>query len=192
VSEADPDDRASAPRLSPLLRYADIVDDVDALLDACARPLHRVVWANPLRAPIEQTARRLHAAIPAAERLAWHPAAWRLPSDSRPGNLVEYRLGHLHAQEEAALWAVPMLGALPGERVLDLCAAPGNKTAQLAIAVGERGSVVANERYRGRVDALRFNLDRLGMTNVVVTNRDGLSPKLGLPPFDRVLADVPC
>jgi 16S rRNA C967 or C1407 C5-methylase (RsmB/RsmF family) len=189
-------DAAAAPaepaQNSPLRRYAEIVDDVAALIASCATPLPRVVWANPLRGDVAETAALLERAHPTIERLRWLSGAWRMPPTERPGNWVEFKLGLIHAQEEAALWAVPMLGVLPGERVLDLCASPGNKTAQLAIATGNTGTVVANERYGARIDALRFNLDRLGVANTVVTNRDGHGFRYNNELFDRVLADVPC
>lgn len=175
-----------------LVRYAPIVDDFEAFIAACARPLARVVWANPLRGPLELTRELLLEACPAAEPIAWAEAAWRLPEGARPGNWLPYKLGLLHAQEEAALWAAPLLQAAPGERVLDLCAAPGNKTAQLAIAMQNRGLLVANERQHVRLDALRFNLERLGVENVVVSHQDGHNFVWDGLPFDRVLADVPC
>ena len=113
-------------------------------------------------------------------------------------------MGWIHCQEEVALWAVPMLQAAPGERVLDLCAAPGNKTAQIAVAMEDSGVIVANERRWDRLVSLRHNLERLGVTSAVVTRHnaarfpylDGSSPKtpfaLGSDGFDKVLADVPC
>jgi 16S rRNA C967 or C1407 C5-methylase (RsmB/RsmF family) len=189
---ASPLSTDTSPPDSPLRRYAGIVDDVEALIASCSTPLPRVVWANPLRGDVGEIAARVEANHPSVERLRWLENAWRMPPSERPGNWVEFKLGQIHAQEEAALWAVPMLGVLPGERVLDLCASPGNKTAQLAIATGNTGMVVANERYGVRIDALRFNLDRLGVTNTVVTNRDGHGFRYDNEPFDRVLADVPC
>lgn len=174
-----------------LQRYADIVDDPSAFYDAAASPLGRVVWANPLRGDLDATARTIREHWPGARPLGWMPHAWRLPADARPGSTLGHLLGDWHVQEEAALWAVPLLGARPGERVLDLCAAPGNKTAQLAVAMADRGTLVANERKRGRLAALRRNLDRLGVSCAVVTHADGMRLR-GEALYDRVLVDVPC
>lgn len=171
-------------------RYRDIVDDWDAFIGACARPLPRVVWANPLRCP-EDIAARVIARCPEAVPIDWHAGAWRLPHDARPGRWPEYRLGWLHGQEEAALGAVPALDVEPGMSVLDMCASPGNKTAQIAVSMGDVGSIVANERSNARLAGLRFNLERLGITCAAVTRGDATRYQ-GRDAFDRVLVDAPC
>jgi 16S rRNA C967 or C1407 C5-methylase (RsmB/RsmF family) len=175
-----------------LRRYASIVDDVDAFVAACDRPLPRVVWINPLRGDPKETEAALLARCPAATPVTWYPGAWRLPSDSRPGNWPEYRLGLIHAQEEAALWPAILLDAKPGEQILDLCASPANKTAQIAIATGDRAGIIANERNVPRLASMRFNLDRLGITSVAITAYDGLHMPGHKGRFDRAMVDVPC
>ena len=117
---------------------------------------------------------------------------WRLPPKTPVGTWPEYRLGWVHVQEEVTVWPADLLGAQPGERILDLCAAPGNKTARLAANMGNRGFLHANEKRWQRASALRFNLDRLGVTCAGVTIGDGRELALGGPPFDRALLDVPC
>lgn len=178
--------------VSPLARYAPIVDHVDAFLDAAKRRLPKLVWANPLLVDLERAQDAILARCPDATAVDWHPGAWRLPISARPGNWPEYVFGWLHGQEEAALWATTNLDVRPGERVLDLCAAPGNKTAQLAIAMDNRGSLVANEYFAGRLAPLRFNLERLGVTNAVVTRADAAQFRAPDGWFDHVLVDVPC
>lgn len=84
------------------------------------------------------------------------------------------------------------LGAQPGERVLDLCAAPGNKTAQIALGLGNRGTVAANDISQGRIKALSANLNRLGCLNTTITCWDGASYPRGAGRFDCVLVDAPC
>lgn len=95
-------------------------------------------------------------------------------------------------QEEISLLPAVLLDPAPGQRVLDLCAAPGSKTSAISAAMGETGTVVANDRDYGRLVMVRGNLDRLGAVNVSITRRDAANypPEAGL--FDRVLADVPC
>lgn len=184
----------SPPSLDHLRRYAPLLeaDEIDAFVEAARRPLPRVVWANPLRGDPVETAREVEALWPTATPLGWCDFAWRLPPDAQPGHALPFLLGRLHAQEEAALFAARALGAQRGERVLDLCAAPGNKTARLAVEMGDRGLVVANDVSAGRLPGLRRVVERLGLTSIAVTRGDAarLPGKLGA--YDRVLADVPC
>lgn len=189
-AEGAPVDRA--PLAAMLARYAPLVDDFDALLDYAARPLPRVLWANPLRAPVAHIEARVRARCPQAVALGWRPHTWRLPAEAKPGLWPEFLMGLVHVQEEAALWAGDLVGAEPGQRVLDLCAAPGNKTAQIAVQMGDRGTLVANERSRGRLPSLRRALERLGVSCAAVSQGDGarLSGQVGL--FDHALVDVPC
>lgn len=179
------------PDGASLERYREIVDDWPAFERASARPLPRTLWANPILADLEAVAGRVREDWPLAEELSWRPYTWRIPHDSSVGGAIPYRLGWLHAQEEAALWAVDAMSLSPGARVLDLCASPGNKTAQIAIALADRGLVVANERKAGRIAALRSNLDRLGITSAAVVQSDGVRFRSDVV-FDAVLVDAPC
>lgn len=207
-------------------RYRDLVGDWAAFVDACARPLPTVVWANPLRhgaleklaagcpdpatdAPAGHAAgavsaadaapragplleRRLRALGLEPQQVGWYPGAFRVPGLDSPGRTLEYYLGLLHVQEEVSLAPVVVLDPHPGERVLDLCAAPGGKTAQAAARMRNRGTLVANDAVAGRLPALRANCERLGALNVVVTREDGTQYPLESGRFDRILLDVPC
>jgi len=185
----------------PLLRYAPVLGP-DAHADfvaACARPLPRAVWVNPVRAADpDAVAARILDRCPDARPVPWWPHAFRLPADTTPGTWIEHRLGLIHIQEEATLWPAALLDLdAPNPhggpaRVLDLCAAPGNKTAQIAIRLGDRGLVVANEKDRGRLSQLRYNLERLGLTSVLVTRADGNRYPTPELPFDHALVDAPC
>lgn len=193
VSADHPRERADAEPMQRLERYAPLVDDLEAFLAACERTLPRVAWANPLRGDPEVIARRILARCPEAVPVPWWPHAYRLPEGVMPGNWLEFMLGLIHVQEEATLWPAALVGARPGERVLDLCAAPGNKTALIACQMGDRGLLVANEKNRGRLSQLRSNLERLGVTCAAVTNVDGRRLPADAPrDFDRALVDAPC
>ncbi len=180
--------------LAHLRRYAPLLPatELEPFLEAAARPLPRVVWANPLRASLERTEADVRALWPDAEPLRWCPGAWRLSPDAQPGHTLPFLLGRLHAQEEAALFAARALGARPGERVLDLCAAPGSKTARLAVDMEDTGLVVANDVSAGRLPGLRRVVERLGLTSVCVTQGNAAKFPGALGRYDRVLADVPC
>lgn len=172
-------------------RYRGIIDDWAAFLGALSSPLPRTLWANPLLAEPADVRAEVEARWPEATALPWRRDAWTIPAGTPVGGSIPYRLGWLHAQEEAALWAVDALMLSPGDRVLDLCASPGNKTAQIAIALRDRGLVVANERKADRISALRSNLDRLGVTSVSVVRSDGVRFRTDVR-FDAALVDVPC
>ena len=97
--------------------------------------------------------------------------------------------GYAWPQSRGSQLAGNAVGAEPGDRVLDLCAAPGGKAAQLAEVAGE---VVAVEKHRGRARELAENVERLGARNVQVLNVDALDLPDDLGDFDRVLVDAPC
>jgi NOL1/NOP2/sun family putative RNA methylase len=104
---------------------------------------------------------------------------------------LDHWLGHLHIQQ--AVMALPSLALAPrpGERVLDLCAAPGGKTSHLAELMEDRGCLVAVDPKEKRLRGLMSNLFRLGLSNVVVIASDGRELPDGAL-FDRVLVDAPC
>jgi 16S rRNA (cytosine967-C5)-methyltransferase len=101
----------------------------------------------------------------------------------------EWRDGLLMPQARAAMAVARVLGPRPGERVLDLCAAPGAKTTHLAALMRDQGRVVAVERHPGRADALRRTAARMGAGSVEVRTADATEPH---GTFDRVLVDPPC
>jgi 16S rRNA (cytosine967-C5)-methyltransferase len=110
------------------------------------------------------------------------PGAWRVERVDEQA-LAE---GRIWPQSRASQLAGLVVGSQAGERILDLCAAPGGKTTML------RGDVVAVELHEGRARELEENLRRLGATNVRVVNADGLALPEELRGFDRALVDAPC
>ncbi len=175
-----------------LRRYQPIVDDWEAFVDALHRPLPVCAWTNTLRLTPAQLAVELEAEGLRPVPLRWRSDAFRLAPEAEPGNCLAYVLGHFHVQEEVSLLPVLLLDPQPGERVLDLCAAPGGKTAQIAVRMENRGTVVANDRHPLRLRQLSGTIERLGLLNVSTTLHDGATFPLESGPFDRVLVDVPC
>lgn len=173
-------------------RYREVVPDFPAFEAAVRRPLPVTVWANPLRTTPEEARAWLEAEGLAPEPVAWHPGAFRLPAGTAPGRLLATLAGLVHVQEEVSLLPVRLLDPRPGERVLDLCAAPGGKAAQIAVSLGNRGTLVANDGDWRRLAPLGRNLERVGAANAVLTCCDAAGfPEVG-GAYDRVLADVPC
>ena len=111
----------------------------------------------------------------------------------KPGRHPYHHAGVFYSQEPSASSAAPLLGVRPGTRVLDLCAAPGGKSSQLAAALGGQGLLVSNEFVAARAEVLKSNLERMGVANAVVLNEDTGRIAAALPEFfDRVLVDAPC
>ena len=116
----------------------------------------------------------------------------KLPPGVDTRRLKALREGACLVQDDSAAAVVPFLAPQAGERVLDLCAAPGGKACQIAAEVGPTGEVVAVDNNPGRLKRLTENVQRLGLTNVAVVEADGRSlPDLGRP-FDGILVDAPC
>ncbi len=115
-----------------------------------------------------------------------------LPGGFVAGASPLFREGLLSLQDEAESVVVGLLEARPGDRVLDLCAAPGGKAGQIAEAIGGDGRLTAVERHGSRARALRENLvGRLRISNADVVCADGTRPPFARP-FDSVLLDAPC
>lgn len=123
----------------------------------------------------------------------WEPDGFYYPEDLRPGKLPWHEAGMYYIQEASAMAPAVLVGAKPGERVLDLCAAPGGKSTKLAACLQGQGILVANEIHPERAKILSANLERMGVRNAVVTNETPrrLASRFPLY-FDRIAVDAPC
>ena len=127
------------------------------------------------------------------EAIPWAPAGFMFPEDERPGKLPYYQAGLYYLQDPSAMAPAAALDAQPGERVLDLCAAPGGKTTQIAAAMAGDGLLVANDYNPRRIKALIWNLEHWGATNCVVLNEEPERLAAAAPGFfDKILVDAPC
>ncbi len=124
----------------------------------------------------------------------WSNDGFYLPADARPGLSTAYRLGLLYIQEASAMLPAEVLAARPGERVLDLCAAPGGKSSQTATRLQGQGVLVANDISEARARILQRNLEQQGLRNSVVTHADPVRnfPTEWRAYFDAVQLDAPC
>ena len=156
------------------------------------RPLPTTIWANPLKTTPEALSAKLTSASIPHEPIEWYPGGFRLPAEFKPGLRWEYLAGLYQVQEEVALLPVLLMNIEAGDRLLDMCAAPGNKTAQLSVALHNTGTVVANDRNVGRMRAASQTLNRLGLLNITTTTVDAANYSKHAGQFDKVLADVPC
>ncbi|MFB6282825.1 MAG: NOL1/NOP2/sun family putative RNA methylase [Halobacteria archaeon] len=172
-------------------RYRQIIPDFERFQKTIDRPLGRTARVNRLKSTREEAVEAAKSAGIMLEPLDWNDDAFYVDEGNRKlGNSLPYYLGHLHIQEEVSMLPTLVLDPEMDDDVLDLCAAPGNKTTQLSELASE-GTVTANDDDIGRIAALRNNTDRLGTTNVAVTNVDGRRFP-GRERFDSVLVDAPC
>jgi NOL1/NOP2/sun family putative RNA methylase len=123
----------------------------------------------------------------------WCPSAFTLSGEERPGLHPYHLAGLYYLQDPSAMSAAELLAPQPGERVLDLAAAPGGKTTHLAALMKGEGLIVANDIKNKRVGHLAQNAERWGAGNIVVTNEtpERLADHFGAY-FERVLVDAPC
>jgi NOL1/NOP2/sun family putative RNA methylase len=180
--------------MEPFERYRSIIDEFDAFLAACERPLPVTVRVNTIKTTVDRVQQAFADAGIDAEPVDWTDRVLRVETET-PGSTWPSFHGFTHSQEEVSTLPPIVLDPKPGEVVWDACAAPGGKTTQLAALMEDRGRLVANDTNLGRLSALRFNAERLGVTNVAVTNQDARNYSLkpfGFDQFDRVLVDAPC
>ena len=166
-------------------------DRFDALYAAPQDTAARGVTVSALRAAPEQFAAQADFPV---EPSPFCKAGFVVQDPAfKPGRHPYHHAGVFYSQEPSAASAAPLLGVKPGMRVLDLCAAPGGKSSQLAAALGGQGLLVSNEFVAARAEVLRSNLERMGVPNAVVLNEDTGRIAAALPEFfDRVLVDAPC
>ena len=126
-------------------------------------------------------------------QVPWEPNGYYVCEGSRPGLHPWHDAGAYYLQEPSAMAPARLLDAQPGERVLDLCAAPGGKTTQLAAAMQGRGLLVCNEIHPRRAQVLASNIERLGIPNALVLSEHPAKLAQRFPGyFDRILVDAPC
>ncbi len=157
-----------------------------ALADWNQRPAEVFVRVNTLKTTVET----LRNEAPEAEPHPFHPLILRLPRI--PREWID--AGLCYVQDPSTLAAPDMLAPQPGELILDACAAPGGKTTYLAALMRNEGRIIACDLWETRVQRLRENLTRLGVTNTKAVAIDTMKESPELPPggFDRILIDAPC
>ncbi len=155
--------------------------------------LKQSIRVNTLRVDEAELIKRLLARKVVLEKIPFtHHGYWVESAPFSIGASFEYLAGFLTPQSSVAQLPVEVLAPKPGERVLDMAAAPGVKTSQLAQYMNNQGELVAVEKSNLRIRGLKANLERLGVTNTIVYNTDAvLTVDWGLS-FDKILLDAPC
>ena len=161
-------------------------EEYDAFLQSLERPRAVALRFNPLKGEIP--------ALPfVGGNVPWESMGYYYDPAARPGLHPYHEAGVYYLQEASAMSAVALLDPQPGERVCDLCAAPGGKSTQIAGRMQGEGFLLCNEYSPKRAKILSQNIERMGVSNALVTNEtvEHLAQKLpGF--FHRVLIDAPC
>ena len=155
-------------------------------LKSLERPRAVALRFNPLKGEIHQ--------LPfVGEQVPWEPMGYYYDPASRPGLHPYHEAGVYYLQEASAMSAVALLDPKPGEKICDLCAAPGGKSTQIAGRMLGQGLLLCNEYSPARAKILARNIERMGVANAIVTNEKTERLAAKLPGFfDRVLVDAPC
>ncbi|REK65101.1 MAG: SAM-dependent methyltransferase [Brevibacillus sp.] len=176
---------AFVERMKTLLK-----DEYAAFAAGFDRPPSQGLRINPLKIDRERFVQLSPFAL---EPVPWCPEGFRYAEGERPGKHPYHAAGLYYLQEPSAMSPAEALQVQPGETVLDLCAAPGGKTTQLAAALRGQGLLIANEIHPVRAKALSENVERLGIANAIVTNETPERLAERFPRFfDRILVDAPC
>jgi len=171
---------------------------MESFIDACQRPLRRSIRVNTLKISVSDFLSLVAdydwqlSPIPWCEEGFW---ITRDDEDFPLGSCAEHLSGLFYIQEASSMLPVAALfdGKPSMARVMDVAAAPGSKTTQIAARMNNRGAILANEYAASRVKVLAANISRCGIQNVALTHFDGRVFGAAVPEaFDAILLDAPC
>ncbi|MFY3793041.1 RsmF rRNA methyltransferase first C-terminal domain-containing protein [Ureibacillus sp. MALMAid1270] len=165
-------------------------DEFDAFIQSYNDEKSHALRVNTLKIDIAEF---LHKNPFTLERIPWVETGFFYPHNDRPGKHPYHEAGLYYIQEPSAMAVGEFVDPKPGERVLDLCAAPGGKTTHLASKMKGEGFLLSNEIHPARAKILSQNVERMGIKNTVVTNETPERLAERFPSFfDRILVDAPC
>ena len=126
-------------------------------------------------------------------RIPWAEDGLEYPSAFTPGKYPLHEAGAYYIQEPSAMIPASYLNSMPGECILDLCAAPGGKSTQIASGMQQKGILLVNEIHPARAKILSENIERMGIANAVVLNETPQKLAMAFPLcFDKIMVDAPC
>ena len=170
-------------------RYSKL-EDTDEFWEFIVKPLRQSIRVNTLKAPLGVVVERLREEFE-LEPIPWVREGFFINVDNR-SKVPEHGLGLIFGQEASSMIPPVVLDPKPGELVLDMAAAPGSKTGQIAQYMENEGCIIANDPKLSRANVLIANLNRMGVLIARVTTRDGAYFGRFENTFDRILLDAPC
>ena len=184
------DGRSITIKDSFISRYEKLTD-IHEFIQTSLSFLRRSIRVNTLKIDKESLIKRMSPRF-SFESVPWcEDCFWIEHKEGRRdiGNTIEHTLGYIYIQEAASTIPALVLNPEPGEAVLDMCAAPGSKTTQMAAMMKNRGVIVANDFKMSRLKALSMNVQRMNAFNTIISLNTGWRIK---GRFDKILVDAPC
>ncbi len=166
------------------------VSELPAFLESFREERSYGLRRNPLKYTREEFEEKMPFSL---ERVPWAEEGYFYRREEQPGKSPCHEAGAFYMQEPSAMIAAELLSAEPGEHILDLCAAPGGKSTQIAGKMQGEGLLVCNEYVPARAEILSRNMERMGVSNCMILSEsaDRIAERFPLF-FDRVLVDAPC
>ncbi len=175
-----------------LEKYREIIPDFNTFIETMKTPQPYWLRVNTLKIGEQKLIRRLENKGFVLERYG-KLNAYRVVEMpvKHPGATLEHSLGYYYIQDLASMMPALALGPGPGDIVLDMAAAPGSKTSMMAQMMNNTGTIIANDVNIGRIKALSANIERLGITNTIITKKNAAKASFGKC-FKKILLDAPC
>lgn len=169
-------------------------DELKEFLESVSTPIRESIRVNTLKIDVYEFLKIFEERGIGLQPVPWCKwGFWVEASEESLGNMWEHFAGLFYIQEASSMMPPQIMTPDPTMKVLDMAAAPGSKTTQLAQLMNNRGVIVANDVSIKRLKALTNNLERMGVANVLVTQMDGRRfGRLAPNTFDMVLLDAPC
>jgi NOL1/NOP2/sun family putative RNA methylase len=172
-------------------RYEAIIPDFELFLNVLVTPLKQSFRINTIKASKQEVLLLLSDIK--LEPIPWYDIAFRILDRISIGERIEHQNGLIYSQEAVSMIPALILDPKPDEKILDIAAAPGSKTTQIAAMMNNQGLIVANDVSRNRINALISNIERMGVMNTAVTSLPGQRiGYLANEYFDKILVDAPC
>jgi 16S rRNA C967 or C1407 C5-methylase (RsmB/RsmF family)/NOL1/NOP2/fmu family ribosome biogenesis protein len=172
--------------------YEAVIPDKEKQHHCWQSRLPKTFWVNTLRINLDDFEKIIQTEGLGCEPVRWARGVYRVTGDFNPTKHWAYAAGLLQMQEEAAMHCAYLLDPKPGELILDCCAAPGNKSAQLAVMMQNKGTLIVNDMNFGRMRAFGQISKRLGLMNVSSCIYNATNLPAMPNTFDAVMVDVPC
>ena len=165
-------------------------DEFDEFLKGYDKDNFYSLRINTLKADVDDV---LNKKIFSFSPVKWCPTGFYYPADERPGRHSYHHAGVFYIQEASAMAVVECADIQHGDKVLDLCAAPGGKSTQIATKLDGTGLQISNEIVPNRAKILSQNIERMGIKNAIVTNESPNKLEKVFPDFfDKIIVDAPC